>query len=129
VIEFLKPNVKFEKTEGDDRYGKFVMEPLQRGYGATIGNSLRRIMLSSMAGSSVSNVRIDGVLHEFCAINGVRDDVTDIVMNLKNITVRSLVDEPVHIKLEANGIGKVTAKNFVENTNVEIIDPDSTLLK
>jgi DNA-directed RNA polymerase subunit alpha len=124
VIEFLKPNVKFEKTEGDDRYGKFVMEPLQRGYGTTIGNSLRRIMLSSMAGSCVSNVRIDGVLHEFSAIDGVRDDVTDIVMNLKNITVRSLVDEPVHLKLEANGSGNVTAGNIEANSNIEVIDPE-----
>ncbi len=122
MIEFLKPDIKFEKTEGDERYGKFVMEPLQRGYGTTIGNSLRRIMLSSMAGSCISNVRIDGVLHEFSAIKGVRDDVTDIVMNLKNITVRSHVDEPVHLKLEVSGTGKVTAANIEENANIEIID-------
>lgn len=125
MIEFLKPNISFKKLEGDDRYGKFVMEPLERGYGVTIGNSLRRIMLASMSGACVSSVRIDGVLHEFCAIDGVRDDVTDIVMNMKKVNIRSLVDEPVHVKLEATGPKKVTAADIQANSNIEIIDPDA----
>ena len=123
MIEFLKPNISFKKLEGDDHYGKFVMEPLERGYGVTIGNSLRRIMLSSMSGSCISSVRIDGVLHEFCAVEGIRDDVTDIVMNLKKVCIRSMVDEPVHLKLEATGPKVVTAADIIPNADIEVIDP------
>jgi DNA-directed RNA polymerase subunit alpha len=125
VIEFLKPNITFQKAEGDSCYGKFVMEPLERGYGVTIGNSLRRIMLASMSGACVSSVRIDGVLHEFCAIPGVTDDVTDIIMNLKKVTIRSLVDEPVQVKLDVKGPKKVVAGDIEPNANIEVIDPDA----
>ena len=123
MIEFLKPNVAFAKAEGDAKYGKFVVEPLERGYGITIGNSLRRIMLASMSGSCISSVRIDGVLHEFCSIEGVRDDVSDIVMNLKQVTIRSLVDEPVNLTLDVKGPKVITAGDIAANPNVEIVDP------
>lgn len=125
MIEFLKPNVTFVKVEGDAHYGKFVMEPLERGYGVTIGNSLRRIMLASMSGTCISSVRIDGVLHEFCSVEGVRDDVTDIVMNLKKVTIRSLVDEPVTARLNVKGPKVVTAGDIEPNPSLEIVDPSA----
>lgn len=124
MIEFLKPNIKFEKVEGDARYGKFVMEPLQRGYGVTIGIALRRILLAAMSGACISSVKIDGVLHEFCAVDGVRDDVTDIIMNLKNVTIRSHKDEPVTIKLDVTGPKRVTAGDIIGSADLEVIDKD-----
>jgi len=124
VIEFLNPNITFKKLEGSDLYGKFVMEPLERGYGQTIGNSLRRIMMASMSGACISSVRIENVLHDFFTIEGVSEDVTDIVMNLKKVTIRSMVDEPVHIKLEAVGPKKVTAADILPHADLEVIDKD-----
>ncbi len=125
MIEFLKPELSFSRVEGDDSYGKFVMEPLARGYGVTVGNALRRILLSSMSGACVSSITIDGVLHEYCAIEGVMEDVTDIVINLKKLVLRSHSEEPVTLKLEAVGPKVVTAADITPDSRVEIIDKDA----
>lgn len=123
MIEFLKPNLKYEGT-APGKEGKFVLEPLQRGYGATLGNALRRIMLSSMPGACLSSVRIDGVLHEYQAMDGVLEDVTDLLLNLKKVVVRSHVERPVHLTLEAKGPKVVTAGDIIANSDVVIVDPE-----
>ena len=91
MFEFEKPTIRIEEISEDKRYGRFVVEPLERGYGTTLGNSLRRIMLSSLPGSAVSQVKIDGVLHEFSAIPGVKEDVCDIIMNIKNLAIKKRI--------------------------------------
>lgn len=129
MIQVLKPNLKFIKDDpSNDRYGRFVMEPLQRGYGTTLGNALRRIMLSSMSGACISSVKIDGVLHEFSTIDNVRDDVTDIILNLKNVVLRSLSDKPETLTLKVKGSKIVTAADIAENSNVVIVDPADTYI-
>ncbi len=96
MFDFEKPNIEIAEISEDKRYGKFVVEPLERGYGTTLGNSLRRIMLSSLPGAAVSQVKIDGVLHEFSSIPGVKEDVTEIIMNIKSLAIKnsSDTDEP-----------------------------------
>ena len=125
MIEFLKPNLKFFPDEHNTQFeGRFTLEPLAKGYGSTIGNSLRRIMISSMPGSCISSVRIDGVLHEFQALDGVLEDVTDILMNLKKLVFRSHVDRPIHLLLETKGPKVVTAADIGANTDIEVVSPD-----
>lgn len=125
MIEFLKPNLKFYPHEGNNQFeGKFSLEPLARGYGATLGNALRRIMLSSMPGACVSSARIDGVLHEYQAMPGVVEDVTELLMNLKKVVIRSHVDRPIHLVLEAKGPKAVTAADIQATSEVVIMDPD-----
>ena len=92
MFDFEKPNIEIAEISEDKRYGKFVVEPLERGYGTTLGNSLRRIMLSSLPGSAVSQVKIDGVLHEFSSIAGVKEDVTEIIMNIKSLAIKNNSD-------------------------------------
>ncbi len=129
MIEVLKPNLSFYKDEDStERYGRFVMEPLERGYGTTIGNALRRIMLSSMAGACISNVRIDGVLHEFSTISGVKDDVTDIILNLKQVVLRNLTDEPQTVTLKKKGTGVVSAADIDPHSNIVLVDPKKTYI-
>lgn len=129
MIEVLKPNLTFVKgDDSTDRYGRFVLEPLQRGYGTTIGNALRRIMLSSMSGACISNVRIDGVLHEFSVIPGVKDDVTDIILNLKKVVLRTMSDAPQTLTLRKKGRGVVTAADIEANTNVVVVDGKDTYI-
>ena len=89
MFDFEKPKIEIAEISEDKRYGRFVVEPLERGYGTTLGNSLRRIMLSSLPGTAVSQVKIDGVVHEFCAIPGVKEDVTEIIMNIKSLAVKN----------------------------------------
>ena len=122
MIEIEKP--KIETEEMTDTYGRFVVEPLERGYGITLGNSLRRILLSSLPGAAVTSVRIDGVLHEFSTIKGVVEDTTDIILNLKELIVKLHQDEPVTIRLVAEGEGEVTAGDFEVPSTVEILNPD-----
>jgi DNA-directed RNA polymerase subunit alpha len=123
LIEFLKPNLKFYPDEDNTRFeGRFTLEPLAKGYGATLGNALRRIMISSMPGACVSSVRIDGVLHEFQALEGVLEDVTDVLMNLKKLVFRSHVDRPVHLTLEAKGPKVVTGADVGASADVEMVD-------
>jgi len=122
MIEFEKP--KIERVESDDTYGKFTITPLERGYGITLGNALRRIMLSSLPGVAVTSVKIEGVKHEFSTIPGVVEDVTDIILNLKELVVNMDSEEPEVLRIEADGEGKVTAEQFTVSGNVEILNPD-----
>ena len=110
--------------EDGERYGKFVVEPLERGYGITLGNSLRRVLLSSLPGAAVTSVKIEGVLHEFSTIPGVFEDVTDIILNLKDLLVRLHTDSPRVIRLNKRGIGPVTAADFEADSDVDILNPD-----
>jgi len=122
MIEIEKPRIETEELS--DTYGRFVVEPLERGYGITLGNSLRRILLSSLPGAAVTSVRIDGVLHEFSTIAGVVEDTTDIVLNLKNLIVKVYEDNPVTLRLVAEGEGEVTAGDIQVPSSVEILNPD-----
>ncbi|HPT83317.1 MAG TPA: DNA-directed RNA polymerase subunit alpha [Limnochordia bacterium] len=122
MIEIEKPRI--EKVELTDSYGKFVVEPLERGYGLTLGNALRRILLSSLPGTAVTSVHIDGVLHEFSTIEGVVEDTVDIVLNLKKLLVKLHGDEPVTIRVEAQGPGPLLAGHISTDPSVEILNPD-----
>ncbi|HHU61254.1 MAG TPA: DNA-directed RNA polymerase subunit alpha [Natronincola sp.] len=122
MIEIEKP--KIDQIELTDSYGKFVVEPLERGYGLTLGNSLRRILLSSLPGTAVTSVHIDGVLHEFSTIEGVVEDTVDIVLNLKKLLVKLHTDEPVTIRVEANQEGPLLAGHITTDPSVEILNPE-----
>jgi DNA-directed RNA polymerase subunit alpha len=122
MIEIEKPRI--EKVELTDNYGKFVVEPLERGYGLTLGNALRRILLSSLPGTAVTSVHIDGVLHEFSTIEGVVEDTVDIVLNLKKLLVKLHTDEPVTIRVEADEPGPLLAGHISTDPSVEILNPD-----
>lgn len=122
MIEIEKPRI--ERVESTATYGKFVVTPLERGYGITLGNSLRRILLSSLPGAAITAVKIDGVRHEFTAIPGVVEDVTDIILNLKGVILKSYSDEPQIIRLEVSGEGEVTAGDFHCPGDVEVLNPD-----
>lgn len=122
MIEISKP--KIETEEITESYGRFIVEPLERGYGITLGNSLRRILLSSLPGAAVVAVRIEGVLHEFSTIQGVVEDTTDIILNLKELLVKMHEDEPVTVRLVAEGEGEVTAGDIQVPSSVEILNPD-----
>ena len=114
MFDFEKPNIEIAEISEDKRYGKFVVEPLERGYGTTLGNSLRRIMLSSLPGAAVSQIKIDGVQHEFSTIPGVKEDVTDIIMNIKSLAIKnsSETDEPKTAYIEYEGEGIVHASDI-----------------
>ena len=129
MFDFEKPKIEIAEISEDKKYGRFVVEPLERGYGTTLGNSLRRIMLSSLPGSAVSQVKIDGVVHEFCAIPGVKEDVTEIIMNIKNLAVKnnSDVNEVKTAYIEAEGECVVTAKDIQVDQDIEIINPDQVI--
>lgn len=122
MIEFEKPTI--ERIESNETYGKFAITPLERGYGLTLGNSLRRIMLSTLPGIAPTSVKIEGVEHEFSTISGVVEDVTDIVLNLKELTLKMESEEPEILRLNASGEGKVTADDFSVSGNIEILNPD-----
>ena len=126
MFDFEKPNIDIIEISDDKRYGKFVVEPLERGYGTTLGNSLRRIMLSSLPGAAVSAIKIDGVLHEFSSIEGVKEDVTEIVMNIKQLAIKnnSSTNEPKTAYLSFSGDGVVTAADIQVDSDIEIINPD-----
>lgn len=124
MIEIEKPKIEIVEISEDNRYGKFVCEPLERGYGITLGNSLRRILLSSLPGAAVTSVKIDGVLHEFSTIPGVREDVTDIILNLKELYLKLYGDETKVVRIEAQGEGEVTAVDIIADPDVEILNPE-----
>jgi DNA-directed RNA polymerase subunit alpha len=126
VFDFEKPRIEIEKISEDKKYGRFVVQPLERGYGTTLGNSLRRIMLSSLPGVAVSQVKIDGVVHEFSAIPGVKEDVTEIIMNIKNLAIRNNSDstETKVAYIEYEGEGVVTAADIHIDPDLEILNPD-----
>jgi len=126
VLNFNKPNIEIAEISDDKKYGRFVVEPLERGYGTTLGNSLRRIMLSSLPGAAVSQIRIDGVLHEFSSIPGVKEDVTEIVLNIKELAIRdnSGNNEPKKAYIDFEGEGVVTAADIQVTDDIEIINKD-----
>lgn len=124
MIEMEKPRVEVVEISEDNTYGKFVVEPLERGYGTTLGNSLRRIMLSSLPGAAVTSVKIDGVLHEFSTIPGVKEDVTEIILNLKDLSIKLHGNEPKTVRIEAEGEGAITAGDIIADADVEILNPD-----
>lgn len=122
MIEFEKPNIT--KVDESTNYGKFVVEPLERGCGTTLGNSLRRILLSSLPGAAVSSIQIDGVLHEFSTIDGVLEDVTQIILNIKKLALKMNTDEDKNIEIDVNGPAKVTAADIVADPDVEVLNPE-----
>jgi len=126
MFDFEKPKIEIAEISEDKKYGRFVVEPLERGYGTTLGNSLRRIMLSSLPGAAVSQVKIDGVLHEFSSIPGVKEDVTEIIMNIKNLALKntSTTNEPKVAYIEFEGEGVVTAADIQVDPDIEILNPD-----
>jgi DNA-directed RNA polymerase subunit alpha len=124
MIGMEKPKIECVELAEDNSYGKFVVEPLERGYGITLGNSLRRILLSSLPGAAVTSVKIDGVLHEFSTIPGVVEDVTDIILNLKQLSLKVHSDEPKTLRIEAEGEGEVKAGDIHTDADVEILNPD-----
>ena len=126
MFDFNKPNIEITEISEDKKYGRFVVEPLERGYGITLGNSLRRIMLSSLPGAAVSQVKIEGVLHEFSSIPGVKEDVTEIIMNIKSLAIRNNSDtnEPKTAYIEYEGEGVVKASDIQADQDIEILNPD-----
>lgn len=124
MIEIEKPRIEVIEIDDDNKYGKFVVEPLERGYGTTLGNSLRRIMLSSLPGVAVTSVKIEGVLHEFTTIPGVKEDVVEIILNLKNLAAKIYSDEPRTVRIEAKGEGEVKAGDIITDADVEILNPE-----
>ena len=126
MFDFERPNIEVAEISEDKKYGKFVVEPLERGYGITLGNSLRRIMLSSLPGAAVSQVKIEGVLHEFSSIPGVKEDVTEIIMNIKSLAIKnnSETNEPKTAYIEYEGEGVVRASDIQADQDIEILNPD-----
>ena len=124
MIGIEKPEVKFIGSAEDSAYGSFVVEPLERGFGTTLGNSLRRVLLSSLPGYAITSVKIDNVLHEFSTIPNVKEDVTEIVLNLKGVILKIHGDDPKIMYIEANGSGEITAGDIKADSEVEILNPD-----
>ena len=124
MVEIEKPRIECIETPGDDSYGKFVVEPLERGYGTTLGNALRRMLLSSLEGTAVTSVKIAGVAHEFSTIPGVKEDVTEIVLNIKSIIARLHCEGTKTVYIEASGECEVTAGDIKADGEVEILNPD-----
>ena len=129
MLDFKEPNIEIVEISEDKKYGRFVVEPLERGYGTTLGNSLRRIMLSSLPGTAVSHIKIDGVVHEFSSIPGVKEDVTEIIMNIKSLAIKnnSDSDEVKTAYIEASGEGVVTAADIQVDSDIEILNPDQVI--
>ena len=129
MLDFKEPNIEIAEISEDKRYGRFVVEPLERGYGTTLGNSLRRIMLSSLPGTAVSHIKIDGVVHEFAAIPGVKEDVTEIIMNIKSLAIKnnSETNETKTAYIEASGECVVTAADIQVDQDIEIMNPDQVI--
>lgn len=124
MIEIEKPKIECVQSTEDNSYGKFVIEPLERGYGITLGNSLRRILLSSLPGVAVTSIKVDGVLHEFSIVPGVIEDVTEIILNVKNLSMKLFSDGPKIVYVDADGEGPVTAGDIKADSDVEILNPD-----
>ncbi|MFD1673062.1 DNA-directed RNA polymerase subunit alpha [Agrilactobacillus yilanensis] len=122
MIEFEKPTIA--KVDESINYGKFVIEPLERGYGTTLGNSLRRILLSSLPGAAVSSIQIDGVLHEFSTINGVLEDVTQIILNIKKLALKSHSEDERTVEIDVEGPAKVTAADIMTDSDIEVLNPE-----
>jgi len=128
VLEIEKPHIEIEESKGD-YYGKFVLDQLERGFGTTMGNSLRRVLLSSLPGAAVTNIRIAGVLHEFSHVPGVKEDVTEIILNIKALALKDVSDnaEPKTVRIEASGEGVVTAADIIMDENIEVLNPEHVI--
>ncbi|HWI54899.1 MAG TPA: DNA-directed RNA polymerase subunit alpha, partial [Desulfobacteria bacterium] len=124
MLEIEKPKIECVELSDDNTYGRFVVEPLERGYGITLGNSLRRILMSSLPGAAVTSVKIDGVLHEFSTVPGVMEDVTDIILNLKGLCIKMHTDEERILKVDFEGPGIVKAGDIITDADVEILNPE-----
>ena len=124
MIEIEKPKIEIVETSKDNRYGKFVLEPLERGFGITMGNSLRRVLLSSLPGVAVTSIKVDGVLHEFSTVPGVKEDLVEIILNLKELALKMSSEEPKIITINAQGAGQVTAGDIIADADVEILNPE-----
>lgn len=124
MIEIEKPRIEAEELSEDGKYGKFVVEPLERGFGNTLGNSLRRVLLSSLPGVAPTSIKIDGVVHEFSTVVGVKEDVTEIVLNVKNLIARLNCDGPKTVMINAQGPCEITAKDIICDSEVEILNPE-----
>ena len=124
MIEFEKPNIECLAANEEESYAKFVCEPLERGYGMTIGNSLRRILLSSLPGTAITSVKIDGVVHEFSTIPGVVEDVPEIIVNLKSVRLRSHDNEQKVLRIDVKKEGEVTAGDIITDSTVEVLNPE-----
>ncbi|AMS07355.1 MAG: DNA-directed RNA polymerase subunit alpha [Limosilactobacillus oris] len=122
MIEFEKPNI--HKVEETDNYGKFVVEPLERGYGTTLGNSLRRVLIASLPGSAITTMQIDGVLHEFSTVKGVTEDVTQIILNLKKVSLKINSEDQKDLELDVKGPAEVTAGDIQGDSEVSVLNPD-----
>ena len=124
MIEIEKPKIETVEISDDSKYGKFVIEPLERGYGTTLGNSLRRILLSSLPGAAVTAIQIDGVLHEFSTVEGVVEDVTTIILNVKKLALKIYSDEDKTLEIDVRGEGPITAADITHDSDVEVLNPD-----
>ena len=124
MFDFQKPKIEIAEISEDKKYGRFVVEPLERGYGTTLGNALRRILLSSLPGAAVTSVKIDGVLHEFSTIPGVKEDVTEIILNLKKLAIRLNGENTKRVIINAVGPKEVTAADIIGDSDLEIFNPD-----
>ena len=124
MIEIEKPRIETIEVSDDSTFGKFVVEPLERGYGTTLGNSLRRILLSSLPGAAVKNIEIEGVLHEFSAVENVVEDVTTIIMNIKKLALKIYSEEDKTLEIDIKDEGEVTAKDIMHDSDVEILNPE-----
>ena len=127
MVEIEKPRIECVENPGDDSYGKYIVEPLERGYGITLGNALRRILLSSLEGTAVTSIKINGVMHEFSTIPGVKEDVTQIVLNIKRIIAKLYCQTPKTVYIEASGEGQVTAGDIKSDGEIEILNKDLVL--
>ncbi len=124
MIEIEKPRIEIAELTPDGTYGRFIVEPLEKGYGTTLGNSLRRVLLSSLEGVAVTSVKIDGVLHEFSTIPGVKEDVAEIILNIKGLTAMLHGEGPKKVVIDAEGEGEVKAGSIIRDSEVEILNPD-----
>ena len=124
AFDFDSPNIEVAEISEDKRYGKFIVEPLERGYGITLGNSLRRILLSSLPGAAITSIKVDGVQHEFTTIPGIVEDVVEIILNLKNVRLKIHDNEEKNLRIDVDGEGEVTAADIVGDANVEVLNPD-----
>ncbi len=124
MIEFEKPNIECTNMDEKNNYAKFVCEPLERGYGVTIGNSLRRILLSSLPGCAITNIKIDGVVHEFSTVPNVVEDVSEIIVNLKGVRFKSYDNDEKKVKINFEGEGEVKAGDIITDGTIEVLNPD-----
>ena len=124
MIEFEKPRIECLKLDNDNMYAKFVCEPLERGYGITLGNSLRRILLSSLPGAAITSIKVDGIQHEFSTIPGIVEDVVEIILNLKNVRLKIFDNEEKKLRIDVDEEGEVTAASIVGDANVEVLNSD-----